>query len=318
MFNHAQFGSLTVTGYSLSGEQNGFSREYFFRYFGMIIGGMNKNFLPIFFPIGLAGMIMWGPPADRTMRILWFAPIFLVYSSYYWVNDNWSYLRFFMSTLPVFIGAAYALLERLPTSRLTRVTTALVLLVMYLCINMGGFNDLYRKTLIGRNPRELAKAGEKMAAVAPADAVIFSQMPLCQSLGPRANYTVYEIETFNRGQGMQRFRETDRKGWETEPRRQPERTKRLREFYEKSTDLGLLEMEREKIRSNLKAGRGVFFLLPVYQREVEKQKLGPGFTVKTMQEWDVDWEWWGRAQRQKWGIYLVMLSAPAPAAAETK
>ena len=51
---------------------------------------------------------------------------------------------------------------------------------------------------------------------------------------------------------------------------------------------------------------------------MEKQKLGPGFEVKTLEEWDLDWEWWRQVQRQRWGIYSVALSAPPPPAVEVK
>ena len=88
-------------------------------------------------------------------------------------------------------------------------------------MNVGGLRGTVGGTPIGRNPRELARAAEKMAKLAPADAVIFSQAPLCYSMGPRAAYTLYELEAFNRSQGLARFRDTDRRSHETEPRRQP-------------------------------------------------------------------------------------------------
>ena len=305
LYNFAIFGGLTVTGYGLSGEQNGFSLEYFIQHFDTLVNGLNHDFLPLFFPLGLMGMMLWGSPLERSIRLLWFLPIFITYASYYWVTGNWACLRFLFSTLPVCIGSAYAILERISASRIARTVTYLALLGIFIHLNLAGLEDIAQGNPIGYNPHKVAQLAEKLATHIPADAVIFSQRSMYFSMGQRANYTVYELETFDKRKGVERFKEPDPQKKETEPRRQPERTQRLRKFYEQTTDQELLECERAIINSSLKSRRPPFFLLPSRQYEAEKQKLGPGYTWKTVEEWDVDWEGRDRPHQQRWGIYLI-------------
>ena len=304
-YNYTQFGGLTVSGYALSGEQDGFSLEYFARHFGILMGGLNREFLPVIFPLGLVGLMVWGTPVARAVRLLWFSPVFVTYASYYWVNDNWSCLRFFMSTLPVCIGSAYAVVEHMPASRVMRGAAALAVLGLFVTLTGAGVWTTVRGKPLGDNQGELARVAAKLATKAPADAVIFAKAPLCLSMGPRAAYTVYELDAFRRGQGLARFREIDPRRREIDPRQQPERTRRLRDFYETATDQTLLDSERVIVGSSLGSGRTVFFLVPAYQCEMEKQRLGPGYAWKTVEEWDVEWTLSGYRQRESWGLYAI-------------
>ena len=305
LYNHTQFGAINLSGYALSGEQDGFSLAYFTRHFGLVMGGLNREFLPVIFPLGLVGLALWGSPTDRAVRLLWFVPVLITYTSYYWVNDNWSCLRFFMSTLPVCIGSAYAVLEQMPASRVARTGAALMVLGLFVTLNAAGVWNMVQGEPLGHNPRELARVAGKLASQTPANAVIFSRAPLGLSMGPRAAYTVYDLDAFRRGHGLARFREIDPRARESEPRQQAERTRRLREFYERTTDQGLLESERTIVQASLEAGRPVFFLVPVYQCDQEKQRLGPGGTWKTVEEWDVDWSSAGYLHRERWGLYRI-------------
>ncbi len=311
LYNYAMFGGLTVSGYALSGEQSSFSAAYFARYSTLLASGLTREFLPVIFPLALAGMLLWGPTLDRTLRLLWFVPVLITYGSYYWVNDNWSYLRFFMSTLPVCIGSAYALVEGEQAWRPARVGAALVVLGLFIGVTAPGLRRAVQGELIGHNPTELARTARLLAAKVPTNAVFFSQAPLASSLSSRESYTIYELDTFRR-RGLARFRDADPREWEREPRRQPERTRRMREFYEKATDEGLLDSERTIVKANLAAGRKVFFLVPPYQRDQEKRTLGPGYDWTTVEEWDPGlWDWVGRAQGQRWGLYAVTTSTLA-------
>jgi len=307
LYNFAMFGSPTVTGYELSGEQNGFSSGYFFQHFTTLMDGLNHDFLPLFFPLGLMGMMLRGSPVERALRLLWFIPIFITYASYYWVANNWAYMRFLFSTLPVCIGSAYAILEMVNVSRVARAVTLSALLGIFINLNLGGLEDLVLGYPIGRAPHEAAQVAEKLADHVPADAVIFAQNPMFYSTGQRAAYTVYELEIFNKRQGVERFKEPDPRKQETEPRRQPERTQRLRDYYEKTTDQELRECERAIVNSSLKSGRSLFFLLSARQYETEKQNLGPGYTWKTVDEWDMDRGGRDRPHHQRWGLYQVVL-----------
>ncbi len=309
LYNYRMFGGPITTGYAFSGEQNGFSAEYFTEYFGMLMGGLCSQFLPLLFPLGLLGMMIWGSPAERTLRLLWFLPIFVVYGSYYWVNPNWSYLRFFMSTLPVCIASAFFTLERISMPRYARTGSITVLLILFLSLNISGLLGAVCGEPIGHNPKTLADAARRLAKTLPSDAVIFSQEPWCYSIGPRQNWTLYQLEAFDKRNSVHRFSEPNRRWREMEPRRQKERTKRFREFYENSTDQSLLDALRETVRANIASGRKVFLFVPANQWKNERQRLGSGFEVKTVDEWDVKWDFWKNFQDMKWGIYEVTLAA---------
>ncbi len=304
-YNYTQFGGLTVTGYALSGEQGGFSLDYFINHFGRLTVLLPRNFLPVFFPLSLVGLLLWGPPVDRAVRLLWFFSIFITYTSYYWVTENWAWLRFLMSTLPVCIGSAYAMVDQFPASRAVRTGTILVLVSLFSSLNFAGLQNQVQGKPIGQNPQALAQAAEQLALHIPSNAVIFSQAPMCYSMGQRAAYTLYELEAFNQNQGLDRFKTTHTQRAETEPRRQPGRTLRMRAFYEKTTNTELQNSKRMIIDSNLKAGQALVFFIPVRQYETEKQILGEKYQWKTLAEWDVDREWSGRQGTLRWGLYSI-------------
>ena len=67
----------------------------------------------LFFPLGVAGMLIVGNLTERLMRLAWFVPLFLLYSSYYWQAGGPPFLRFFICTFPLIIGTSFMLLEQI-------------------------------------------------------------------------------------------------------------------------------------------------------------------------------------------------------------
>ncbi len=72
-----------------------------------------------------------------------------------------------------------------------------------------------------------------------------------------------------------------------EPRRQPLRNNRLREFYKGLSDNDLNNKKLELIRNFLKNGRQVAYLLPRNMSYNEQNALGKEFEWIVLDSWDV-------------------------------
>ena len=115
------------------------------------------------------------------------------------------------------------------------------------------------------------------------------------------------LEAFSRSYGLREFREQGgeedlgrrgRRRWGRGPRRQPERTERLRDFYESVSEEQLQGMLRDRVRHFLRGGRQVVFLLPGHYARQAQQQLGEEFRLTPVEEWDS-----GRAHGwQAWAV----------------
>jgi hypothetical protein len=129
VYNAVLFGSPVVTGYALSDEQIPLSwRQFFLPAAGQrapafswdalaanstnLLHGLNYELLFMVFPLGLLGMVFVGPSRERVLRVLWWLPLFVIYGAYYFSPPNLAGYRFLLAVAPLFVGAAYLLLER--------------------------------------------------------------------------------------------------------------------------------------------------------------------------------------------------------------
>ena len=129
------FGSPFLTGYSFTREASAFSLANFNLHFPRVIAifcGM-ANGLSLLFPLALAGMayLLRKFPAAGLFLTLWCIPTLLLYSSYYWVNNQYPllYIRFFLTLFPGFLIAAFMLLHVL-TRRWPLIRYGIVLLLV--------------------------------------------------------------------------------------------------------------------------------------------------------------------------------------------
>lgn len=312
LYNRLLFGSFTTSGYALSGEQHAFSLAWFQRNAAEVITGLFNPYLPVFFALSVFGLAACGPARERLLRLLWFLPLLLVYTSYYWVTDNWSYLRFFDIVLPLCVGAAYLPLAEPGRARRAPAAAMLALLALFATLQWRDLRGAWRGKLIGHNPREIARVADDTSTRLAPDAILFARVPFSYHTGTRHQFVLYDLEAFSRGTALRHLREPRPGEREQDPRRQPERTRRLREFYEASTDETLAARKRELVAEALACGREVAFLVPADTFRGDEAALGEGFRLTRLHAWDIEWDWWGRTQKSKWGLYRVE-RAPSPA-----
>ena len=294
------YGSVFASGYRLSGEQWAFSWESFLENFAILAGGLNSDVLPLVFPFGLLGVIILGRWTERAMRLLWFVPLYLLYSAYYWSTHGQSYFRFMIVTMPLLAGAGYALISRIGKKRLRR-ASMLVLCGIVLLINSPHLYSGWTGKLVDPNRKLLGRIGRRLTAQLQPDAVIFTRNPLTYHLGTRSRFEMYDLRAFSSRYARRTFRPA--RG--NRPRRQPERNERFQEFYEGMDSDDLREEKRHLVRSHLQRGRQVIFLIPKGHQQREANRLGAEFELKMMQELDFTWSHWGRERDYQWGLYRV-------------
>ena len=308
-YDKALFGAVFRTGYSLSGEQFAFSLSQFMHNLPIVTEGLCVRVLPPVLGLGLVGMVLLGDRTERLLRLAWFGTFFVVYVSYYWVTSEWSYLRFFICTLPMLVGCAYMLVAKANVSGFLRFVAMLLLCGVFFAVDHGGLDRGLRGELFGNNAHELARAGRALSQTLKPNATVFTFSPFHQYVGTRRHFELYDLAVFTKG-NVNQFRPG---GWpgESEPRRQPVRTERFSKFYEAVSADDLLRAKQDLVRSVLKDRRQVAYLIPKGSMYGEKAALGEGIEFKLLKEWEVPWDYWGHVRRQQWALYEVTMKAEA-------
>mgnify|MGYP006278340219 FL=1 len=301
------YGDVFASGYRLSGEQWAFSWKNFSSNFAILGGGLNSEVLPLVFPFGLLGIILLGNWTERAMRLLWFLPLYLLYSAYYWSTHGSSYFRFMIVTMPLLAGAGFALLNRIGRRRM-RLAGLLSLCGLAVLLNLPHVQDGWTGELVGQNRKLLGRLGRQFTRELENDAVIFTRSPLTNHLGTRVRFTMYDLRAFSQRYGRRKFRPARGQ----EPRRQPRRNERFTDFYE-GLDSDDLDAEmRGLVEEHLKNGRQVVFIIPRGHRGNIENALGESLELDRKDELNFEWDHWGRKRRHNYGIYPVRHSGKRP------
>jgi Dolichyl-phosphate-mannose-protein mannosyltransferase len=314
VYNAVLFGSPVVTGYALSDEQIPLSwRRFFlpaadqrapaFSWDALaanstnLLHGLNYELLFMVFPLGLLGMVFVGPPRERVLRVLWWLPLFVIYAAYYFSPPNLAGYRFLLAVAPLFVGAAYLLLERVT---LGGAASPVLMAVVPLAVAVAGFGPIERTLVYGprTSGQAIAVAARRAGAALQPDAVIFASPPMHQHLGTRAEFRVYATPAFTADYGLQI--EDESSGM------QASRRDRLLELYQ-ADDTALRALQQEKIRTFLEHGRQVVFLVPPAEADdVQRVAVPDGYMIKRVDEWEAP-------GGGRWGLYAV-IPLPAPGA----
>lgn len=304
IYNWKLFGNPFTTGYGITHEQGAFSMKFFQRNLNLMIGGLNTTALFWVFPLGLMGMLLVGSLQERLMRIFWFSPIILLYTSYYWAFSGMPYLRFTICTFPVVVGSAFLLMENalgaksedgksiyrilnLWTHRIAMV--AFVALLVFL--RYGQAQHSMRQMVSDAGSRAVAKGARMLSDTLQQDAVIFSQSPFFCYIGTRERFRFYNLARLN-------------SLFNSPERRQPKRTQRLRKFFESLDEAGKIHEKRKRVYDFIAQGRQVAFFIPQNTLEREKQQLSDDFEFKLLKEWKVPIG----SPPPKWGVYQVKIA----------
>lgn len=307
------FGSPVVTGYALSDEQLPLSWRAFFRPETMprpaaftwdalavnytnLLHGLNYELMFMVFPLGVLGMLVAGPVRERVLRGLWCAPLCAVYAAYYFNPPNLAFYRFLLSVVPLFVGAAFMLLERVTVPARGR---WLLLAALPVVVAINGLGYIERTLALGPRPGAAAialAAGHATATLRP-DAVIFAAPPLQPHLGTRRDFRVYATVAFAADYGRAI---DDENAW-----MQASRRARLQRLYRLSDD-ELRALQHAKIRAFVARGRQVVFLVPPAEvDDYQRVALPTELAFKRVDEWDAP-------DGGRWGLYAVVPAPPSP------
>jgi len=291
-YNWAIFGNPFISGYALSNEQFAFSWVQLRRNLATINSGLNYEALFLIFPAGIAGMLIIAPFRESLMRIFWFLPIYVAYSAYYWAPSGMAYFRFLICTFPVFVGATFALMDKVPSRKAHKVFAMIVLSLFLINTRYTETKGGLRGVVSDRGSRANAKASRIASKTLQKDAVIFSQSPVFCYIGTRRNFRFYDLRIFTKGYGNSAF------GGGV--RQQKKRAERFRDFYSQLNDSQLVDKKRELVVSFLSQKRQVAYLIPVNAKEKERAQLGADVKFELLKEWQIYPD-----NEEKWGIYEV-------------
>jgi 4-amino-4-deoxy-L-arabinose transferase-like glycosyltransferase len=319
-YNWRFFGSPFETGYGLTGEQFSFSREHLVENLPPLISGLNSGMMPAILSVGLVGILATGTLVERWIKCLWFFPVLMIYGSYYWGGAGMSYYRFLFPSLPLFIGAAFALIWSLRCSGLVRALAVAGLAGLALMLQLDEFRNrvgidllapLRAQSLTGATLHPQAPFDTQPAAMAVVratrvaeatlrdDAVIFAADQMQYHLGTRRHFVLYTLASFHQRYGNQ-FRGPLTQGILM----QPVRRQRAYEFYQRNNDAQLKVRQEELIRQSLAANRQVVCLIPQSQLPQLRQRFAPNWQLNVMKEWDEPQ--WATKNGVTWGIYQVV------------
>ncbi len=300
IYNWAVFDSPFTTGYGLSGEQLAFTWGNISKNARLLASGLNSTGLFLLFPLGLAGIFLAGPKGESLMRFLWFVPLYLLYSSYYWAPNGMAYFRFLIVTFPVIVGSAFALMDKLDSSWRRKVVAFVLLSSFIIFVTYGNTKTSLNRTLADLPSRSLAFSARRVSEILNEDAAIFSRRPIFCYMGTRRDFYLYDLNKFTASYGASAFKEG------ATPRRHPVRNTRFREFYKGLTDADLQKKKRDLIQSFLSRERQTVYILPQHAVKAEQNQLGEAFRWELIDEWDIHSKnvnsvW----QKEKWGLYEI-------------
>ena len=291
-YNWRFFGNPFISGYALSNEQFAFAWQQFRGNLATINRGLNYEALFLIFPAGIAGILVIAPFRESLMRIFWFLPIYFAYAAYYWAPSGMAYLRFLICTFPVFVGATFALLDKVPSPKAHKVFAMIVLPLFLITVRYTDTKNGMKGVVSDRGSRANANASRIASATLQKDAVIFSQSPVFCYIGTRRNFRFYDLRIFTKGYGNSTFRGG--------VRQQEKRAERFRQFYEQLNDAQLINKQRELVESSLSQKRQVAYLIPLNAKERERTQLGEDFKFELLKEWQMYPD-----NKERWAIYEV-------------
>lgn len=293
-YNWIHFGGLFTTGYGLSNEQTAFQWTTLWKNFDRVLQGLNTNSFFLFFPLGIVGMLIVGNLTERLMRLSWFVPLFLLYSSYYWQAGGPPFLRFFICTFPLIIGTSFMLLEQIKIEsffwRRFDVYTvshrfAVLILVLIVLASQYKAAQARMQSMVSNNKAQTRLAvGRMLARTFGDDVVVFSQSPYEAYLDTVKDFRHYNLARFSNP-------------WSGGERRHPDRTKEIEQFYQSTSPEQRQYMKRELILNFHQEGQTVVFLIPKKKLAEHQHQLTNEIQLELIRDW----------QEGKWGVYRVRL-----------
>ncbi len=193
--NQLLFGAFWKTGYALTNEQTGFSRENFYNHAIPYLQMLQSGGLGMMFALGFIGMLwMLFVPRTRAIAAMLLtatAPFLAVYMAYYWAmgvgaggmgGNVGGAMRFLVPIVPLFvIAGVWGLSQALVTTpRLAQVAIPLAVVAMQVLMYGSSLQQELRQSFDGKSV--LALATQELDAVAPAGSVVVGDQSVLQQL----------------------------------------------------------------------------------------------------------------------------------------
>ena len=250
------------------------------------------------------------------MRVAWFAPLVVLYASYYWTahHQGMAVQRFLIDTLPVVIGAAFALLGRLRLHPFNRFVLAALVAWLSLSPQVRTQSTQMRRVVSPPGLQAASATAKKVEPVLADGTAVFVQGIALRVIGFGRGIRVYAWNDLNAPRLASRLRTQH----PAAPQQQPERRERLRQQ--------LLEMESDPaalrhrwVAERLTAGRPVAVIVPARRARALSRELGPDFVSEPLLTWTLDdspfERWEGRRSMRpvsgEWGLYAIRAATPA-------
>ncbi len=294
-YDFALFGSPLVTGYGLSEEQSAFSLAQLGGNITAVFAGLSREMPALTFQAGLLALLVMGPRVELAMRLLWFVPAFLAYASYYWSGARTEHLRFYLFLFPLLVGATLGALDRLAGSLRRRIIAAVCWCALAVSLAAAGGWRLVPAVVSNPGTRELAALGRTAGASLQPDAVIFSRWRRGNAIGSRRDFRYYDLRAFTPRFPLERSADSN-------PRWQPVRYERLRQFYATHSADELRAMRVELTRGFITRGRQVVMLIPCGTETQEARELGPEFQLTPLVRV-------APSGGREWGFFVAGLAA---------
>lgn len=202
-----------------------------------------------------------------------------------------------LETLPVLVGAAYMLLQKVAERRAMQYLAMAFMAALIVANNLNFLSGAW-KGYMNYNPREVAEIGRVLDATVKPDAVVFFSGRTRFALGTHRNYRSYDLESFTSGFGQRAFAPFHYRPYNPAVMQQESRRARFAAYYQAHTDAQLRELKSTLAASFLDRSRQVVYLLPSQDVRHEQQDLGPGFELHPLKVWET-------RREGTWGIYAA-------------
>jgi 4-amino-4-deoxy-L-arabinose transferase-like glycosyltransferase len=194
--NQLVFGAFWKTGYALTNEQTGFSREWFAEHAAAYLQLLQGNGMGILFGLGVIGFAwMLATPRVRaagTLLVGMVVPFVVVYMAYYWArgvmgggrggNDVGGAMRFLVPVVPLIAIAGTWTLARAMTIAPTAAKVAVPVVVIAMQLLTYGSNGLAELRQMRDRKTPLAMATRDLQQVAAAGDVVMADNGFLQHL----------------------------------------------------------------------------------------------------------------------------------------
>lgn len=278
-YNYKTSGDAFLTGYGLSGDQQGLSLSYIAENLKYLATGFVPNFFPLL-PLALIGLC--SKSNRRIQNLLHFFPFFLFYLCYYYGRPSIAYYRFFIILLPIWVYGVLVFFSKLQEKQNYYRAFIFSLFIFCFIFQIHGAN-LWSTAIVSSPEKKMMKnISDWTEQSLNANSVIYSTYPFLYYLGNLKNFQVIDLRAFDQSKVQDWLAPSEKA-----PRSQSARLDQLRLFYSTKTQVSLQEELVLHIKNHLEQAYPVLYLSP----DLPSTELLP-FKRKSVNHWQYNDQTW--------------------------